>query len=255
MSSISAVSGYSAYSPYQTIASGGTINKAAEDAAGLAIQEKTKSQVNGLEAGSENLTSAKSALNIEDGAMEGIQDYLQNIRELSIQAKNGTLSDSDKQSIQDQIEQYKQGINDIASNTTYNEKSLLDQEGSLKVAADGSGSTKEVSTYNAATTALGIDDYDVTKEDFDLGAIDKALETVESQRSNIGSQTNAVDYALTYNSHAALELDGYQMDKEEDNAVAALQELKTKQALDVYQNNLQKQQMEDKEQKAMTLFA
>ncbi len=254
MSSISSVGGYSAYSAYSTIASGGTINKAAEDASGLAIQEKTKSQVNALDAGSQNLQSAKSALNIEDGAMEGIQDYLQSIRDLSVKAMNGTMNDSDKQAIQDQIEQYKQGINDIAGNTTYNEKNLLNNEGKLEVASDGSGSSESVTTYKSATEALGIADFDVTK-DFNLDSVDKALETVQSQRSTAGSETNAIDYALSYNSHAALELNGYQMDKEEDNAMKALQEVKSKQALDAYQSILQKQQMEDKEQKAMSLLA
>ena len=100
MSSISSVSGYGSYSPYSTIAAGGTYQSASQGASELAIQEKTKSQVNGLDAGSENLTSAKSVLNIEDGAMDGITDYLQSIRELSLQAMNGTLSDDDKQAIQ-----------------------------------------------------------------------------------------------------------------------------------------------------------
>jgi flagellin len=254
MSSISSVGGYSAYSAYSTISSGGNINKAAEDAAGLAIQEKTKSQVNGLEAGKENLTSVKSALNVEDGAMDGIQDYLKKIKELSIKAINGTLSDDDKQSIQNQIDQYKEGINDIASNTTYNEKNLLNKDGSLTVASDGNGASETISTHNSMTSALGIDDYNVTG-DFDMSKIDSALEKVSGQRSTAGSQTNAVDYAMTYNSHAALELDGYQMDKEEDRSVEAFQQLKTKQALDVYQANLQKQQMDDKEQKAYSIFA
>ncbi|MCR5558330.1 MAG: flagellin [Butyrivibrio sp.] len=254
MSSISSVGGYSAYSAYSTISSGGNINKAAEDASGLAIQEKTKSQVNGLEAGKENLTSVKSALNVEDGALGGIQDYLQKIKELSIKSINGTLSDDDKKSIQNQIDQYKQGINDIASNTTYNEKNLLNKDGALEVASDGNGSSETVSTHNSMTAALGIEDYNVTG-DFDMSKIDSALEKVSGQRSTTGSQTNAVDYAMTYNSHAALELDGYQMDKEENRSVDAFQQLKTKQALDVYQANLQKQQMEDKEQKAYSLFA
>ena len=254
MSSVSSVSSASAYSAYSTIASGGTYTKAADGATELAIQEKTESQVTGLEAGSDNLTSAKSALNIEDGALESIQDYLQSIKELAIQAKNGTLSDDDKQAIQSQIEQYKQGINDIANNTTYNEKNLLNNEGSLEVASDGSGSSETVSTYNSLTEQLGIADLDVTG-DYDLSTIDDAIDMVSSQRSTAGSQTNAVDYALTYNSHAALELDGYQMDKEEDNSIKAYQELKTKQALDIYQNTLQRKQMDDQEQQSLSLFA
>ena len=254
MSSISSVGGYSAYSAYGTISNGGTINKASEDAAGLAIQEKTKSQVNGLQAGSENLTSAKSALNVEDGALGGIQDYLQKIKELSIKSINGTLSDEDKESIQSQIDQYKEGINDIAKNTTFNEKNLLDKDDTLTVASDGNGSSQSISTHNSMTSALGIDDYNVTGN-FDMSKIDKALEKVSSQRSTAGAQTNGTDYALTYNSHAALELDGYQMNKEEDRAVEAYQQLKTKQALDVYQTTMQKQQMEDNEQRNIALFA
>ncbi len=253
MSSISSVGGSSPYSAYSTIPAGGKITKASDDAAGLAIQEKTTAQVNGLEAGKENLTSAKSLLNVEDGAMAGIQDYLQSIKELSVKAMNGTLSDDDKQSIQNQIDQYKQGINDIAAGTKYNEKNLLNNEGSLTVATDSNGSTESISTFDSATAALGIDDYDVTG-DFDMSKIDDALNKISSQRSTAGAQTNGVDHALTYNSHAALELNGFQMDKEEDNSVKAYQELKTKQALDSYQLILQKQQQEDKAQKTLSMF-
>ena len=174
MSSISSVGGSSPYSAYSIIPAGGKITKASDDAAGLAIQEKTTAQVNGLEAGKENLTSAKSLLNVEDGAMAGIQDYLQSIKELSVKAMNGTLSDDDKQSIQNQIDQYKQGINDIAAGTKYNEKNLLNNEGSLTVATDSNGSTESISTFDSATAALGIDDYDVTG-DFDMSKIDDAL--------------------------------------------------------------------------------
>ena len=102
--------------------------------------------------------------------------------------------------------------------------------------------------------ALGIADYDVTG-DFDISAIDSALEKVSSSRSNVGAQTNGVDYALSYNSHAALELNGYQMDKEEDNSIKAYQQLKTQQALDSYQMTLQKRQMEDNERQSLMLFA
>ncbi len=254
MSSVSAVSGSSSYSAYSTIAAGGVYTSAAQGATELAMQETTETQVTGLEAGSENLTSAKAVTNIEDGALDSITEYLQSIRELSLKAMNATTSDDDKAAIQSQIEQYLQGINDIASNTTYNEKNLLDgSTDDLTVASDGSGSSETVSTYNTLTDALGISDYNVTG-DFDISVIDDALETVTSQRSNTGAQSNALDYALSYNSKAALELDGYAMDKEESNAIEAYQELKTKQALDAYQSTLQKKQMEDKEQQSMLLF-
>ena len=96
MTGISSVSGYSSYSPYSVISNGGTYTKAAQGASELAIQEKTKAQTTGLEVGGENLTSAKSALNVEDGAMQEVTEYLQSIKELSVKASNGTLSDSDR---------------------------------------------------------------------------------------------------------------------------------------------------------------
>ena len=254
MSSIGAISsGYNDYSAYSTITGGGQITKASKDAAGLAIQEKTESQVRGLDKGAENLKDAGSLLKIEDGALDQVTDYLQSIKELSVKAMNGTLSDDDKQSIQDQIKEYMKGIEDIAGNTTFNEKQLLNGDNKLSVATDGNGNEKQVSTTDSTLKALGIENYDVTKE-FDMTDIDKALEKVTGSRTDIGAETNAVDYALTYNSHAALELNGYQMDKEESNSIEAYQKMKTQQVLETYQNTLQKKQMEDDEQQKLSVF-
>ncbi len=253
MSGVSSVGASSPYSAYSTIPAGGKITKAADDAAGLAIQEKTNAQVKGLEVGKENLESAKSLLNVEDGAMEGIHDYLQSIKELSIKSMNGTLTDDDRKTVQDQVKKYMEGINDLANSTQFNEKNVLNKEGSLSITTDASGSSKEISTFNSATEALGIDDYDVTG-DFDISKIDEAISKVSGQRATAGAQTNAVDHALTYNSHAALELNGFQMDKEEDNSIKAYQELKTRQAVDSYQAILQKQQQENKAQQTMAMF-
>ena len=255
MSGISSVSTYTGYSPYSTITNGGRITQASQDAAGLAIQEKTNSQVRGLDQGKDNLSDGKSLLNIQDGALGQIGEYLQDIREKSLQAMNGTLSDSDRQSIQDQIKQYMDGINDIAGNTTFNEKKLLDgSAGDLRIASDNNGSEEKVSTYDSTIKALGLDGYDVTG-DFDISKVDEALKKVTGSRTSTGAQTNAVDYAMTYNSHAAMELNGYQMDKEESMTTEALQKLKTQQALDQYQTQIQKKQMEDEQQKAMSVFA
>ena len=255
MNSISAISSSSSYSPYSVISNGGRITQASQGASELAMQEKTDTQVRGLEVGRENLESARSVLNIEDGAMEGIADYLQSIKELAIRSRNGTMTDEDKQSLQAQIDEYLEGINDIAGQTTYNEKNLLNGTNpDMTVTSDGNGSSEKVSTYDSTTKALGIEGLDVTKDDFDMNAIDKALETVSANRSNAGAETNGVDYALTYNSHAAMELNGFQMDKEESNAVEAYQQMKTQQVLDTYQNMLQNQMQKDEAQKAYTIF-
>lgn len=255
MSGISAISGYSSYSPYSVISNGGTYTRAAQGASELAIQEKTKAQTTGLEAGAQNLQSAKSALNVEDGAMQEVTEYLQSIKELSVKAANGTLSDSDRRSIQDQIDQYKQGIDDIAASTTYNEKKLIDgTTPDMRVASDNNGSEEVITSKNVSLKSLGLEDYDVSSGNFDMSVVDKALEKLSSARSDAGAQTNRVEHALTYNSHAAMELNGYQMNKEEQNVSDAISALKTKQALDAYQVNLQKKQQEDKERQSMMLF-
>ena len=257
MSGIGAIGGYSSsYSPYSVISRGGELQSAAQDAAGLAIKEKTEAQTRGLDQGSANLGDARSALNIEDGAMEGITDYLQSIKELAVKAKNGTMSDEDRGYIQNQINQYIQGINDIAGNTSFNEKNLLDgSTGDMKVTTDSNGATSTVGTYDSTAKKLGIEGFDVTKEGFDIGVVDDALKSLQDNRTKVGAQTNGVEYAMSYNSKASMELNGFAMDSEEDRTVKALQDLRSKQALDQYQYMLQNKKQNDEENKTKMLFA
>ena len=257
MSGIGAVGGVStSYSPYSTIASGGALQSAAQDASGLAIEERTETQTRALDQGTQNLGDARSALNIEDGALEGINDYLQSIKELAIQAKNDLLGDEERGYIQNQINQYMQGINDLANGTTFNEQHLLDgSRGNMTVASDGSGSTANVSTYDSTVASLGIANFDVTSGNFNLDDIDKAMDTVASMRSNTGAETNRVDHAMNYNTKASLELNGFAMDREEDRSINAVGELKKQQALDQYQIMLQKKQQEDRAAQSKIFFA
>lgn len=251
MSGVGAVGGYSsAYNPYSVVAGGGALQSAAQDTAGKAIEEKTEAQTRGLDQGTENLNYAKSALNIEDGAMEGITDYLQSIKELAVKAKNDLLTKEDKSYIQGQIDQYIQGINDIAGGTTFNEHHLLDgSEEDLAISSDGNGSSSTVPTFNSTAEALGISGFNVMNDDFDLKTIDDALTTVQNNRTTVGAKTNGVEYSMNYNSRASLELNGYAMDNEEDRAMNALMDVKKKQALDQYQIMIQKKQQEANEQK------
>ena len=243
------------YTPYSTISAGGKLQSAAQDAAGMAIEQKTEAQTRGLDQGTENLRDAKSALNIEDGAMEGITDYLQSIKELAVKAQNGTLSDDDRSSIQNQIDQYIQGINDIAGNTSFNEKKLLDGSEDNMSIATGGGSSTTVNTYETTAEKLGIEGFDVTSGNFDTKVIDDALNKIQDSRTTVGAQTNGVEAAASYNTKASLELNGFAMDREEDRAVKALQDLKAKQALDQYQVTLQNRQQQDEEKKAQLFFA
>ncbi len=255
MSGIGAVGSYSSYSPYSVVAGGGALQSASQDAAGMAIEEKTKAQSGALDKGTENLQDAKSAANIADGAMEGISDYLNSIKELALRSQNGTLNEDDKKSIQSQIKQYLEGVEETAKQALYNEKDLLNKDGKLSVATDGNGSKADVSTYDMSVKGLGLEGLDVTKPDFDMSVIDDAIKKVDDARANTGAETNRIDFASSYNSKASLELNGYGMDKEEDRTVKAIQDVKTQQVMDQYQMMLQKKQQEDEAHKTAIFFA
>lgn len=252
MSGVSSVTSTSNY--YSSIASGVSLQSAADGAAELAIAEVAETQVNSYDVGNNNVQSAQSVLNIEDAALESITDYLQQIRELSLQASNDTLSASDKQAIQEEINQLKEGIEDVANTTNYNGISLLDgSEDDLKLATDGNGSTAAVSTYNSTLEALGIADYDVTG-DFDISTIDDALDTVSSMRSETGATFNSMSHIYAYNSMASYNQSRVLSQLEDTDYSEAVSEMKKQAVLDTYRLMMQKKQQEDEKEKANVML-
>ena len=204
MSGISGVGGYSNLnSYYSALSSGSKINSAKDGAAELSILNKEDSQARGYKAGSENLEAAKSVTNIADGALEGVTDYLQRMKELAVKASNGLLANDDKKAIQSEIDQLKEGIENISSSTNYNGIKLLDGSNpSMDIVSDGQGTTHELTNVKSTLETLGLKDFDVTGS-FDIGAIDKALETVSNGRTQIGAQANGLESAFNYNSIAS----------------------------------------------------
>lgn len=253
MSGISGVSSVN-YSSYGNFASGKKINSAADGAAELSIIENENRQVGGLDAGANNMKSAKEALNISDGALGQVTDYLQRMRELAVQAKNGIYSDSDKQMIQDEINQLKQGISDIAGQTDYNTKKLLDGTNTqFDLAIDADGNSKSFTTANATLQALGIEDFDVTK-DFSLQTIDDALDKVTEARGSMGAQSNAFDYALNYNANASYNLTGAKSKLEDLDFPKAVSEKKKQQTLQEYALLMQKKRQEQEANRMSQFF-
>lgn len=109
------------------LASGLSINIAADDAAGMAISEKMRAQIRGLRQAERNVQDGISLIQTAEAGLSCILDPpLQRMRELAIQASNGTLTKEDRQKIQNEIEQMKQAIDDIANNTHFNTKKLLE---------------------------------------------------------------------------------------------------------------------------------
>ena len=98
----------------EKLSSGYRINRAADDAAGLAISEKMRRQIRGLSKGSENVQDGISLLQVADGAMVEVHDMLQRLNELAIKASNETLQTSDRNYIQKEVDQIKEEIDHIA---------------------------------------------------------------------------------------------------------------------------------------------
>ena len=254
MSSISGISGSLANS-YLSLSSGKRINKAADDAAGLAIAEKQKSQVAGYKAGTNNMVSAKSALNIADGALGSINDYLQRIRELAVSASNtATVTNRDRAAMQSEVSQLLQGIGDVAKNANYNTLPLLDgSKKDFEIATDANGSSRTVNMADATLEALGIKGFDLTKN-FSIKTIDKAISMVNDSRSGIGAQTNALEYALNYNSSASYFATSAQSKIEELDYPQAIEEKKKQEALMQYSFFMQKKKSEEEKNSVNKMF-
>ena len=111
----------------ERLSSGLKLNHAKDNPAGMAISNKMRAQINGLNRASENASDGISVIRIADGALNETTSILQRMRELSVQAANsGAMSDSDRQAIQDEIESLKAEIDRISTDTEYNTRPLLD---------------------------------------------------------------------------------------------------------------------------------
>ncbi|GAB6094290.1 B-type flagellin [Desulfatiferula olefinivorans] len=141
----------------QRLSSGYRINSAKDDAAGLAITDRMTSQIRGLTQAARNANDGISLAQTAEGALQETTNLLQRMRELAVQSANDTNSDSDRQSIQDEITNLKAEINRIAETTSFNNRKLLDGSfGSAKFhVGSESDQTITVTTGNASGTNLG----------------------------------------------------------------------------------------------------
>jgi flagellin len=110
----------------EKLSSGYRINRAGDDAAGLAISEKLRGQIGGLQQASRNASDAVSMVQTAEGALNEVHSMLQRVRELAVQYKNGTLSANDRTAIQSEVSQLQEEIGRIGSDTEFNGIKLLD---------------------------------------------------------------------------------------------------------------------------------
>ncbi len=109
----------------ERLSSGLRINRAADDAAGLAVSEKLKAQIRGTEQASRNAQDAINMIQTGEGALNEVDDMMQRMRELGVQAANGTLSQSDLGQINQELQQLGNEVNAVAGRTQFNGQNLL----------------------------------------------------------------------------------------------------------------------------------
>jgi flagellin len=183
----------------QRLSSGLRINSAKDDAAGLAIATRMTSQINGLNQAVRNANDGISMAQTTESALGEVTNNLQRIRELAVEAANGTYSTADRAALDVEVQQRISEINRIATKTTFNGQKVLD--GSLgsvdfQVGANvGDTVSVDFSTIDATTATLGVSTINVTgatatNANAAITAVDTALTTVNTARSTLGAVQN-----------------------------------------------------------------
>ncbi len=191
----------------ERMSTGFRINRAADDAAGLTISEGLKSQARGSDVAMSNAQNGINLLQTAEGDLAVIQDNLQRIRDLTVQAANGTYGSAERTAIKGEIDARVEEINRTAGVSKFNQIQLLDGTNSsaglnLQIGAE-SGSDNQIDIKNAlkraTTTALGIASVSLgtaTAAATFISSVDTAISNVSKQRSTIGALQNRLDSTI-----------------------------------------------------------
>ena len=196
----------------EKLSSGYKINRAADDAAGLSISEKMRKQIKGLDQASTNAQDGISAVQTAEGALTEVHSMLQRMNELAVQAANGTNSESDRQSIQDEIDQLTTEIDRVAETTKFNETYLLKGNGKTSTAiisakdAGINGTLKGVGTGKVTFTMTALKFGDTIT----IGSKGYTIGTTITTLKNIVNGTGASGYvdSKAYDKDAKISING-----------------------------------------------
>jgi len=190
----------------EKLSSGYKINRAADDAAGLAISEKMRKQIRGLTQASANAQDGISAVQTAEGALTEVHDMLQRMNELAVKASNGTNSESDRQAIQDEIDQLVTEIDRVAETTKFNETYLLKGDNTKTSTAYSYSSTEtKLTDMDGADVVL----YDACGSKLTPAAAKEALEKGEKLYKDAGTHTAATKDAAKNDTHVKLKTSLY----------------------------------------------
>jgi len=198
------------------LATGKKINSASDDAAGISIASKMDSRIRGLNVAKTNVADAMSLIGIADGGLQGIEESLQEMREIALSAKSDTLSTDERDALQTQFDSIMSEINDYAGQATFNGIDLLDGTADLSIQSGANaGDTTDVAiTQDYSANGLSVDALTIDSSanaSTTIDAIDTALGLVNSGMSDLGALTNRFESKSDYidnaieNNSAALE--------------------------------------------------
>ncbi|MEH7073146.1 flagellin [Neobacillus drentensis] len=189
----------------EKLASGLRINRAGDDAAGLAISEKMRGQIRGLDMASKNAQDGISLIQTAEGALNETHDILQRMRELAVQSSNDSNTDDDRAEMQKEVAQLIEEVDRIGKNTQFNTKDILATDQTLDINI-GSNSSQALSVAWKAQTkdALGEDAVNIsavtvaTKSDAQtaIDTMDDAIKSVSASRAQMGAYQNRLEHSI-----------------------------------------------------------
>ena len=184
----------------ERLASGLRINRAADDAAGLAIAEGFNSVVRGTQVAQRNSQDGINLVQTAEGALSETTSILQRIRELAVQSANGTQSTQNRSALNNEVEQLLSQIDDVALDTEFNGVRVLSGTQTITLqAGPQQGQTLEISLTGAKTNNLRVEAVDISTQGGAVGALsslDSAIRSVNTLRANMGALQNRLDFTI-----------------------------------------------------------
>ena len=184
-------------SSMEKLSTGLRITKAGDDAAGLAVSEKMRAQIRGMEQAERNVQDGISMVQTAEGALEEAGNIAQRMRELGVQAGNDTLSDDDRTKVKEELKQLQDEMKKISEETKFNGKQLLNTAGTFTIQAGANSETRKIETADLSSIANGLSTISVSSSTDAQGfvtKVDNALKLINNARSNLGAMQNRLEY-------------------------------------------------------------
>ncbi|MFR9070232.1 MAG: flagellin [Paraclostridium sp.] len=181
----------------EKLSTGLRITKAGDDAAGLAVSEKMRSQIRGMEQADRNVQDGISMVQTAEGALQEAGNIAQRMRELGVQAGNDTFSSTDRTKIKTELDQLQQEMTKIGQEAKFNGKNLLSGVQNFTIQAGANTEVRTITTIDLVGQANTLSKTDVSTskaaQSF-VAAVDKALESINTGRANLGATQNRLEY-------------------------------------------------------------